>query len=184
MISIKILEKELYDEANNEFIHVSPCAITLEHSLMALSKWEQKWHKPFISKEEKTYEETMDYIRCMTVTKNVDPNAYYAISQSDFCRIEEYIKNPSTATWFSKDSSSSGRSNEIVTAEIIYYWMIAFNIPESYEKWHLNKLLTLIEVCNRKNQPPKKISKKEILERNRKLNAERRKKHPTPNKEA
>ena len=150
----------------------------MEHSLVSLSKWESKWKKAFLSKKEKTYEETIDYIRCMTVTQNVDPDVYKYLSAENIKQINEYINDPMTATTFS-ESKQSGGNHEILTAEVIYYYMIASNIPFECQKWHLNKLLTLIRVCSIKNQPPKKMGREELLKRNNALNAARRKKFNT-----
>lgn len=177
MLEITIPATELYDEVNNEFIYTKAQTLRLEHSLVSLSKWESKWNKPFISKIEKTKEETIDYIRCMTTSQNVDPNVYKYLSEKNISDINEYIGSPMTATTFTRDKKNGSR--EVITSEIIYYWMIALNIPFECQKWHLNRLLTLIEVCSIKNQPPKKMSKKEILSRNAALNAARKKQYNT-----
>lgn len=174
MLQIKIPASELWDEKKQEFIHTKEQILQLEHSLVSLSKWESKWNKAFLTKEEKSYEETIDYIRCMTLNKNVDPDVYQYLSNSNIQQINEYISAPMTATYFSDDKNGKP-SREKVTAELIYYWMIALNIPFECQKWHLNRLLTLIKVCNVKNQPPKKRSKRELMSRNAALNAERRK---------
>ncbi len=174
MLRITIPERDLFDEEKQEFIYVKRQTIDLEHSLVSLSKWESKWKKPFISKDEKNEEETLDYIKCMTITQNVDPNAYKAIPDKEILRIKAYIEDPMTATWFS-NKDKGRRSNEQVTAELIYYWMIALTIPMECQKWHLNRLLTLIKVCNAKNEPPKKMSRRDALSRQAQLNASRRK---------
>jgi len=172
MLKITILSAEQYDEIKNEFINSKAQTLQLEHSLVALSKWESIWCKPFLSKEPKTFEESVDYIRCMTVTQNIDPNIYNLISQSDILKVSNYIEAPMTATTFSKSENS--RNREVITAEVIYYWMIALNIPFDCQKWHLNRLLTLINVCNLKNKPPKKMSKKALMSHNSALNEARR----------
>ena len=174
MLQITIPGIELWDESREIFTQTKEQTLQLEHSLVSLSKWESKWGKAFLSKQEKTYEETIDYIKCMTITQNVDPNVYNHLSKSIIDKITEYIEAPMTATYFSKEQSS-GNSIEQVTSELIYYWMIALNIPFECQKWHLNRLLTLIRVCNIKNQPPKKMSKRAIMSRNAALNAARRK---------
>lgn len=174
MLIITIPQTELWDERKQEFITIKEQTLQLEHSLVSLSRWESKWHKAFLSKKEKTYEETLDYVRCMTITKNVAPETYYYLSNKNMELIDQYINDPMTATYISEDRNSRP-NNEQVTAELIYYWMIALGIPHEYEKWHLNRLLTLIKVCNRKNTPPKKRSKKELMSRNAALNAARRK---------
>lgn len=175
MLRITIPGGELWNERNNEFITVKEQPLQLEHSLVSLSKWESKWCKPFLTKQEKSDEEIMDYIRCMTLTQNVDPAAYRNLSRQNYEQVDQYIEAPMTATWFGKERNGPG-NREQVTAELIYYWMIALNIPFECQKWHLNRLLTLIRVCNIKNQPGKKMSKRELLSRNAALNAARRKK--------
>lgn len=174
MLIITVPEAELFDSSKNEFYKIKGQTIALEHSLVSISKWESKWHKPFLyDKEKKTTEELIDYIRCMTLTQNVNPNLYNALSRENFDKITDYINDPMTATWFTETKGKPNR--EIVTSEIIYYWMIALNIPFECQKWHINRLLTLIRVCNEKNAPSKKMSKREIINRNRALNAARRK---------
>lgn len=174
MLEITIPANELYDESTDTFIPVKEQTLRLEHSLISLSKWESKWNKVFMSKEEKSYEETIDYIKCMTLTPNVDPIVYNCLTNENMRQINQYIEAPMTATTFTEDKTSKN-SREIVTSELVYYWMIALNIPFECQKWHLNRLLTLIRVCNIKNQPPKKMSKNEIMSRNARLNAERKK---------
>lgn len=160
MLQVNIPAAEYFDERTNEFIEVKPYTLQLEHSLISISKWEAKWCKPFLGKEEKTAEETMDYIRCMTITQNVDPMAYRALPNEELQRIKEYINAPMTATWFS-DKNKPPPSRKVVTSELVYYWMIAQEIPFECEKWHFNRLMTLIRICGEKNQPPKKMSKSE-----------------------
>lgn len=177
MLQVTIPSVELYDENTNEFFTIDGRTLTLEHSLASLSKWESKWCKPFLSKDKMTEEESIDYIRCMTLTPDVPPEVYAIIPNSVIEEVSEYIAKPMTATWFSEDSKKGKKkSNEQVTAEIIYYWMIALNIPPEYESWHLNKLLTLVRVCDEKNKPPKKRSAKSIMSENAALNMARRKK--------
>ncbi len=174
MLHITIPTIEQWDEINEQFINTKEQKLSLEHSLVSLSKWESKWCKPFFSKQEKTQEEIIDYVRCMTITQNVNPEIYKYLSRDNLKQINDYIDAPMTATWFSEDKNKKGQNKQI-TSEIIYYWMIAFNIPFECQKWHLNKLMTLIRVCDIKNQPPKKRSQKEIMSRNAALNAARRK---------
>lgn len=174
MLKITIPARELYDEESNRFFDIKEQTLCLEHSLVSLSKWESTWCKPFITKDKKTTIETIDYIKCMTLTQNVDPNVYYAITDDIIDQVNAYIDAPMTATRFSNEGR--GRPNrEIITSELIYYWMIALNIPVKFEKWHLNRLLTLIRVCNVKNSPPKNTSTREIMSQNAALNAARRK---------
>lgn len=171
-LTIRVPEKEFFDPAKNEFVEVRETTLILEHSLISVTKWESKWHKPYLSREEKTKEEVLDYIRCMTLN-SVDPNVYYALSDSNISEIVEYIKNPMTATTFKKENKRLSR--EIITNELIYYWMTALNIPfDPCQKWHLSRLLTLIEVCSIKNQPPKNMSKSDVMRQYKSLNAQRR----------
>ena len=174
MLEITIPEVEQWDEVNQEFITSKEQVLRLEHSLVSLSKWESKWNKPFLDKKEKTREETIDYIKCMTLTQNVDPNTYNLLTKENIIEINKYISSPMTATTFHEKKKKKG-SREIITSEIIYYWMISLNIPFECQKWHLNRLLTLIKVCSIKQQPPKKMSKRDVMSRNAALNAARRK---------
>ena len=173
MLRITIPAVEEWDEFKQEFVTTKEQTLCLEHSLVSLSKWESKWCKPFLTKQERTYEETIDYIKFMTLTPNVDPEVYNFLTNDNMTEINEYIEAPMTATTFSKDRPGKA-GHEIVTSELIYYWMIALNIPFECQKWHLNRLLTLIKVCNIKNTPPKKMSRRDILNRNASLNAARR----------
>jgi hypothetical protein len=173
---IPALEK--YDENNDEFIATKAQLIQVEHSLVSISKWESKWNKPFISKESKTQEETIDYIKCMTITQNIGADIYENITNENINDVGRYIEAPMTATWFN-DNKKKGISTEIITSEIIYYWMITYNIPFDCQKWHLNRLLTLIRVCDRKNAPNKKMSKSEVMSKNRALNEARRQQYNT-----
>lgn len=173
MLTIVVPDSEMYDERRQEFIYTKGRVIQMEHSLIAISRWESKWCKPFFDKkEQKTNEEVIDYIRCMTITQNVDPNIFYALSSENQKQIDEYINAKMTATTLPKEKGSNSR--EIVTSELIYYWMIALNIPMECQRWHINRLLTLIGVCNVKNSPGKKMSKREIMSRNAAVNAARR----------
>ena len=174
MLPITIPATEMWDEKNEKFIDIKECRLQLEHSLVSLSKWESKWCKPFLFTNDKTAEEIMDYVRCMTLTTNVSPEVYYGLTSENIKAINAYIEAPMTATHFGSEQNGSGK-REIVTSELIYYWMIALNIPFECQKWHLNRLLTLIRICNIKNQPAKKMSRKEIMSRNAALNAARRK---------
>ena len=174
MLEINVPGMEFWDEVAEEFVVVKGCTLQLEHSLVSLSKWESKWCKAFLSKREKTPEETIDYVRCMTLTKNVDPRIYTVLTDSNIKQINDYIAAPMTATCFYDDKKSPGVKSETITSELIYYWMITLNIPVEFEKWHLNRLIALIKTCNVKNNP-KKMSKSEIMRRNRSLNASRKK---------
>ena len=175
MLTIDVpISPEGWDDEKQEFVEPKTQTLQLEHSLVSLSKWESKWHKPFYSKKELTAEELLDYIRCMTLTKNVDPDVYNHLTEKNVKEVKDYIEDPMTATTFSKEDKGHG-NGETVTSELIYYWMIASNIPFECQKWHLNRLITLIRVCGVKNAPPKKRSKRDIMSRNAALNAARRK---------
>lgn len=174
MLQIIVPATEQWDEIKQEFVYTKETTLQLEHSLVSLSKWESKWCKPFLSKENMTAEETIDYIRCMTITQNVNPEVYTCLSDENIAQVRDYIQAPMTATFFRKENGPPSR--EIITSELIYYWMITLNIPFECQKWHLNRLLTLIRVCNIKNQPAKRRSQREIMEYNTALNEARRKK--------
>lgn len=181
MLKLVISAKELYDSKTNEFKTTQEKVICLEHSLVSVAKWESKWHIPFFSKKEKTQEQLLDYIKCMTLTQNVEDEIYYSIDDKEMLKIKEYMEDPMTATTFNiREDPSKGvhRVNEYTTNELIYYWMLECNIPFSpCEKWNINRLFTLIRVCNTKQNPGKKMSNKEIFKNNRALNAANRMKY-------
>lgn len=185
MITVRIPKGKSYDPRHNMFYTVDKdITIQLEHSLISLQKWESRWHKPFLSTKEKTIEETIDYIRCMCLTSKVPEDVFYCIPEGEMTRITSYIDDPMTATWFREPYQSSNRpvkKKEVVTAEIIYYWMISYNIPSEYRKWNLNQLLTLIRVLNIKNDtsPKKKRSRNAILNDYKSINEENKKKFET-----
>lgn len=170
------LTPEMWDSKKEEFIPPVTRTLRLEHSLVSLRKWESKWCKPFLSKKDKTDEETLDYIKCMTITQNVDPDVYLRLSDENLKQIEEYIYAPMTATTFA-DNRRKKANNDIITAELIYSWMINLHIPPEYQKWHLNSLLTLIRVLVAENSPPEKRSQEELAMDYAELNAARRKKY-------
>lgn len=174
MLPIPIHKTELWDEIKNEFINIKEQTIELEHSLVSISKWEAQWHKPFLTKQQKTYEEQLSYIQCMTVTPHVDPNVYRCINKQTMDQIEAYINNPMTATTIPKQPG--GGRGEVLTSELIYYYMFELRIPIECQKWHLNRLITLIKVFNVKNAPQKKMSRQEIMSRNAAINAANKKK--------
>ena len=178
MLSIIIYDDELWDEEKEQFIPAKEHKLQLEHSLISISKWESKFKKVFLSSKEKTAEETLYYIKCMTLTQNVSDKVYEKLSLDNIKSINEYIDDPMTATFFSdKQIKKNGR--EIITSEIIYYWMISFNIPFECQKWHLNRLLTLLKVCDLQNAPKEKMSKKQTALWNAEQNAARRAKYNT-----
>ena len=175
MLTITVpISPEGWDEAKQEFVDPKTQVLQLEHSLVSLSKWESKWHKSFYSKKELSDEETLDYIKCMTLSEGINPDVYNHLTRENVKEVMSYISDPMTATTFRKEDKRFS-SNERITSELIYYWMIALNIPFECEKWPINRLLTLIRVCNIKNTPPKKMSRREIISRNAALNAARKK---------
>lgn len=176
MLEIKVSAAEQFNEETNEFFETKAQTLKLEHSLVSISKWESKWHKSFLMSEDKSVDEVMDYIRCMSINP-VDLDTIIALPQEDIDKIQKYIADPMTATVI-KDIPGK-KNNEIVTSELIYYWMVALQIPFECEKWHINRLLTLIRICNIKNQPTKNMPKRDVLNQNRILNAARRKKFHT-----
>lgn len=178
MLKITVPECERWDEINEVFVYTKECTLTMEHSLVSISKWESKWQKPFLTKEEKTVDEVEDYIKCMTITQNVNPDVYKCLTAENYKTINDYIENPMSATTF-KEIGAKGGNGEMITSELVYYWMVAFRIPFECQKWHINRLLTLIRICNIKNQPSKKMSQKAIMSRNDALNRARRKRLKT-----
>lgn len=164
-----------FDESKNIFIEVPRTPLQLEHSLLSVSRWESKWNRSFFDNGPKTDEEELDYIRCMTITTNVDPVVYKVIPRSIRRQIKAYCSAPMTATTFGKEPPARP-SKKIITSEIVYYWMITYGIPFECEKWHLNRLMTLIRVCSIKNNP-KKETKADAIKRTRATNAARRAKH-------
>ena len=173
MLRLKIAPTEMWDERKQEFVQTGERELMLEHSLVSLAKWESKWQKPFLDQKPKTGDEMLDYVRCMTITQNVSPETYSRLTAGNMAEIEQYISLPMTATTFPAEHHGN-RNGEKTTAELIYYWMVTLSIPFECEKWHLNRLLALIRVCNLKNQPARKKSQRAILQENRALNAARR----------
>jgi len=186
MLEITIEPAEYYNESTNKFTYFpkEPVVLILEHSLLSISKWEAKWHKSFLNNKAMTDVELLDYIHFMCVKpspENVDPNVLLSMSEDNIIDIKKYIENPMTATTFADGKGGKGghAANKIVTNELIYYWMSAYQLPFSCEKWHINRLLTLIRVCNEEteaqnNPDKKKMSNSEIYARNKMLNAQRR----------
>ena len=173
MLRIEIPEREYFDERTERFGTIKATTLYLEHSLISISKWEAKWHLPFFDSE-KTNEQTLDYIRCMILNREIDEKSYYVnlLTADDIQKINDYINDPMTATVIT-DDGKRGR-NQKVTSELIYCWMIQFNIPAEFEKWHINRLIMLIRVCGEENKPKKKMSRKEIMAQNKALNAARK----------
>jgi hypothetical protein len=173
MLIVNVPGREYWDEENEKFKSVKAQELHLEHSLVSISKWESKWHKAFLGKQEKTAEEMLDYVRCMCVTPNIPNEVFYSLTDENVKQINEYIKDPHTATVVT-EAPGAHRNPDVMTSELIYYYMITLNIPVEFQKWHLNRLLTLIRVCNKKNSPPKKMGRSELIARNDALNAKRR----------
>lgn len=180
MLEIVVPEtNNLWDPVEELFITSKETKLSLEHSLVSLTKWESKWHIPFLTNKQLTIPQLRDYVRCMTITQHVDPLVYYALTQDNLDAIMRYVEDPMTATTINEKalraSQSGPRQNEIVTNELIYYWMTQLNIPfEPCQKWHLNRLMMLIKVASIKSQPPKKMSRADAMSQQRALNAARR----------
>lgn len=180
MLVLNVSKKELYDDYKNEFINIDSYVITLEHSLLSVSKWESIYEKPFLNDQELTAEEQIEYIKCMSITQNVPDIVYKTLSKSEIGQVSKYIEDKKTATFFNNRSQGNNvRNTKIVTSELIYSWMVKYQIPFECQKWHLNRLLTLIEICKLDNEDPKskRMSKNEIYEYNKALNKARRAKY-------
>lgn len=175
MLQITIPDREFLSD-DNEFFTIKGAKLTLEHSLISISKWEALHKKAFFSNESMTIQDTIDYIKCMTLTQNVDPIVYSLLTSENIKEIQEYIDDPMTATTFSEQDSYVKRSRKTkkITSEEIYYYMVSFNIPFECEKWHINRLMALIRICDIKSRPPKKRSKKASLDYMNQLNNARR----------
>ena len=172
-LTINIPANSLWNEDTERFINVKETKLVMEHSLLSISKWEAKFKKPFLVEGAlDTSEKVLYYLECMTITpQNPDPNVYLCLTQDNMKKIMEYINDSMTATWFKEDNKKN-RSKDIMTSEVIYWEMIALEIPIEFQKWHLNRLMTLIRVCNAKNNP-EKMSKKDIAAENTAINAQR-----------
>lgn len=178
MLTIVVQGIESFDDDKNEFVWSEEITLQLEHSLVSLSKWESIWEKPFLDGKTRTDEELLSYVKAMTLTPDVPPEVYLRITNKHFEQINQYIHSKMTATWF-REKQNQSRSRETITSEVIYYWMIALNIPFECQDWHLNRLLTLVRICNEKNAPQKPMSKADLAARNRRLNEERKAKLKT-----
>lgn len=180
MLTITIPAAEWFDETKNEFVTVKEQTLQLEHSLVSLSKWESKYCKSFYTRDEKSHEETVEYIKCMTITQNVKPDVYLNLTKANFDEINKYIEAPMTATTISERAGKGRINGERITSELIYYWMFSLQIPKECEKWHLNRLITLIKVFNAKNQGgDSKRNPAQTAKDYAALNAARRKKFNT-----
>lgn len=172
MLTILIQGKELYNESTCEFINTEDTTLVLEHSLISISKWEAKWKKSFLSTAEKTPEELTDYIKCMIVNKANEEAVNY-LDRVQLNEIVEYMQDSMTATTINR-MNQGPPSREVITSELIYCWMVTLGIPFECQKWHINRLLTLIDVCSIKQQPPKKMGRRDAMNQQRSLNAQRR----------
>lgn len=173
MLPLHIPKGEFWDEVNERFVYTKETVLKLEHSLISISKWESRWQVPFFDTE-KTTEQILDYIRCMTLNTDVDPLVYGRLTRADYEKINNYISSPMTATTIRDDSQPRKNRGKVITSELIYYWMFSFQIPIETEKWHINRLLMLIRVFGEENKPNKKMSQKEIMQQNKALNAARK----------
>lgn len=178
MLEITINGGELWDEENMQFIQIKGRTLRLEHSLVSISKWETKWKRSFLKALEQstlTVEETIDYIKCMTIDRNVDPSVYDGLTNDHIRQVNNYLADPMTATIIpERPNPNGGPKGDTPTSEMIYFWMISYQIPVEFEKWPLNRLITLIKICNVKNNPPKKMSASDLAKHNTQLNAARR----------
>lgn len=183
MLEVVVNGQELYNEETQSFVYAESTILQMEHSLISISKWESKWHKSFLSSSDSlTEEEIIDYMKCMTIyPAKVKDEVYLSMSKENVTKIIEYIKDPMTASWVnSQKKDGQGGRKETITSELIYYWMIALNIPFECQKWHLNRLLMLVKICNIKNEEQNphnkknKMSRNELMSRNAALNAQRK----------
>lgn len=173
MLELHVPGQEFWDDEKEEFTYGKDVVLQLEHSLISISKWEAKHHKAFLTKRIKSQDEMNDYIRCMVINRNVDPSVFSRLTVENLQDINEYIENPMSATYLGNERETGG-PKDTITSELIYYWMITYNIPAEYQKWHINRLMALISVCSRKSSPGKKMPNRTILQKNAALNAKRR----------
>lgn len=178
MLTVIVPGVDSFDEATEMFISSPEVTLELEHSLVSLSKWESLWEKPFLGRTAKTDEETLSYIEMMCRTPDVPPDVFHRLPQSVIQQINTYLNAKMTATWFYDDPNKKS-NNEVITAEVLYSWMVQFGIPIDCDTWHLSRLLTLIRVRGEQMSPPKKMTQREILARNRRLNEQRRQQYQT-----
>jgi hypothetical protein len=175
MLTIRVGADAGFDEEESKFVDLGGTVLHLEHSLLSLSKWESKFEKPFLGKEEKTPDEVLEYIKCMNLDPEIPPEVFSALSQENFDEINEYLNAKQSATWFSEQPGAPQTQREVITSELIYYWMTVFKIPFiPAETWNLNRLFTLIRICNLKQEKPKKMSRAEAAQRRRELNEQRK----------
>lgn len=173
MLVIVAGKEELFDQATEEFKESEGFTLRLEHSLVSVSKWESKYQRPFLDSGAQTSEEVLDYISFMMIDE-LDPLIVHRLNNEDLKAINEYIESPQSATTFGTLPETKGYRGEVITSELIYYWMVAYTIPFTCENWHLNRLLSLIKICNIKNSKPSKMTKAQVAQRNRELNEQRK----------
>lgn len=165
MLPIHIEQVEMYNDTTQEFSYIGPkepMDLMLEHSLYSISKWESKYHKFYVDSE-KTPEEVLDYFSMMVVGQEVDSSVFLALKEEDILKIKAYIDDPMTATIISEDDSKKVKGrNRKMSAELVYYWMTALNIPFECQYWHFNRLITLIRVCSIESDPDKNKKKKKF----------------------
>ena len=178
MLRIEIAGAEYWDEEHEEFVSSPSDILLLEHSLRSVAKWEAKWKKAYLAQRDMTMEELIDYVRCMTLGKESDPLVYQSLTLDQLVQIKEYINDPMTATTF-REEEGGPKNRSITTAEILYYEMSELNIPYSCDRWHLNRLMTLIRVCAIKRSPKKKGNKNQHAQRRKNLNKQRREQYGT-----
>lgn len=178
MLPITVPEAELWNETTEEFVYIPETTLHLEHSLLSIAKWEEKYHKPYLVKENKTPDEFLDYIRMMTINKNINPNVYYGLTEDNLHEIQTYMEDSHTATWFREDEvdNKKGQKPRIITAELVYCWMIQLNMPvDPFQKWHINRLITLIRTCQEEQKAQNPDGKNKIdMSRRRALMEQRR----------
>lgn len=177
MLKLTIPKSEDFNERTSEFEIHTEVVVELEHSLVSLSKWESKWEKPFLGEDEKSDEQTLDYIKFMCLDENLPEEVFSRFTTTMFERVRDYIQASMTATWFKEDKGRPSR--EVITSEIIYYWMIQNNVPVEFQHWHLNRLITLLKVCSHKNKPPEKMNPRDAAAKQRALNEARKAKYNT-----
>jgi hypothetical protein len=174
MLSITVAPVKILDNKTGQEVEILGGRLCLEHSLLSISKWEEKTHKPFFSQEEMAAEDLLYYIECMTVN-DVDKSIYLALTNSDISEIVEYMKDTHTATWFSKNSmpKPATTSSEAMTSELIYYYMSQVQLPIEMERWNINRLFVILRIAAIKSQPPKKMDRRTAAKSNAALNRAR-----------
>jgi hypothetical protein len=174
MLRISIPGSEFFDESTSTFFITEPLDLELEHCLAAMSKWEAKFEKPFLSSKQPSHAEVLAYVKCMVLNQDIDFDSPFELPSETLELVNTYINSKQTATTFAEEHTRTSKTSEIVTSELIYYWMVSFNIPFECERWNLNRLLALVKICSIKNSKPKKMSRNEITQRNHELNEARR----------